>query len=162
MNRTNSNTRQSSKNQPASAARRQRTRGFTLIELMIVVAIISILGAIAYPSYQEYVRKSRRAEGRTALIELLQQQERYMTQNNTYLAVSTAGDNTVPLKMFSGDARDKAAYWLGARACTNQTIANCVQVFGVPKYTDPAITELNVTSTGVKSCSGNDTSVCWK
>jgi type IV pilus assembly protein PilE len=142
---------------------KKHSKGFTLIELMIVVAIVGILAAIAYPSYQEYVRKTRRAEGRTALIELLQQQERYMTQNNTYLAIATAGDNTVPLKTFSGDARASAAYWLGARACTNQTIANCVQVFGVPKYyTDPAITELTLTSTGVKSCTGNNTSVCWK
>ena len=137
--------------------------GFTLIEMMITVAIVSILASIAYPSYAEYMRKTRRAEGRTALMELLQQQERYMTQNNTYLAIATAGDSGVAFKTFSGDSRSNAAYWLGARACPNQTINNCVQVFGVPKYyTDPSITELTVTSTGVKSCTGNNTSVCWK
>lgn len=140
----------------------QKNEGFTLIELMIVVAIIGILAAVAYPSYQEYVRKSRRAEGRTALMELLQQQERYMTQNNTYLAISTAGATSTPFKTWSGDNRTSAAYWLGARACTNQTIANCVQVFGIPKYTEPALTELNITSTGVKGCSGSNTAVCWK
>lgn len=140
----------------------KRSRGFTLIEVMIVVAIIGVLASIAYPSYQEYVRKSRRAEGRTAMMEMLQQQERYMTQNNTYLAVSTAGATSTPFKTFSGDNRDTAAYWLGARACTGQTIDNCVQVFGVPKYTDPAITELTITSTGVKGCTATNTSVCWK
>ena len=41
-----------------------RSRGFTLIELMIVVAVIAVLGAIALPSYQDYVRKGRRADGR--------------------------------------------------------------------------------------------------
>lgn len=142
---------------------KRRFKGFTLIELMITVAVISILATIAYPSYAEYMRKTRRAEGRTAMMELLQQQERYMTQNNTYLAIATAGDNTVAFKTFSGDSRGSAAYWLGARACPNQAINNCVQVFGVPKYyADPSITELTVTSTGVKSCTGNNTNVCWK
>jgi len=145
-----------------SMSARKQSRGFTLIELMIVVAVIGILASVAYPSYQEYVRKSKRAEGRTALMELLQQQERYMTQNNTYLAISTAGSTSTPFKTFSGDSRSTAAYWLGARACTGQTIDNCVQVFAEPKYTDPSITELNITSTGVKGCTGNNTSVCWK
>lgn len=138
-------------------------RGFTLIELMIVVAVVGVLAAVAYPSYQEYVRKAKRAEGRTAMLEMLQQQERYMTQNNTYLAFAV-GATTVPFKTYSGDRGSTvAAYWLGARACTGQTIANCVQVFGQPKYyTDPSITELTITSTGVKSCTGSNTAVCWK
>ena len=51
--------------------------GFTLVEVMIVVAIVGILASIAYPSYQESVRKGRRAQARTALSELVQQQERY-------------------------------------------------------------------------------------
>lgn len=135
--------------------------GFTLIELMIVVAIVAILAAVAYPAYTDSVRKGRRAEGRTALLEVLQQQERYMTQNNTYLAFS-AGATNVPFKTFSGENSANSAYSIGARACTGQTIANCVQVFGTPKYTDPAITELNITSTGVKSCTGGNTGVCWK
>ena len=50
------------------------SHGFTLIELMIVVAIVAILASIAYPSYKDSVLKSRRAEARTALSELLQQQ----------------------------------------------------------------------------------------
>ena len=61
-------------------------KGFTLIELMIVVAIVAILAAVAYPAYTESVRKGKRAQGRTALAELLQQQERFMTQRNCYLA----------------------------------------------------------------------------
>jgi len=136
--------------------------GFTLIELMIVVAIVAILAAVAYPSYLDSVRKGKRAEGRTALIETLQQQERYMTQYNTYLAVDPDAVTTIPFKRFSGENVASSAYKIGARACTGQTIANCVQVYGVPKYTDPAVTELNITSTGVKSCTGSNTSVCWK
>ena len=135
-------------------------QGFTLIELMITVAVIAILGSLAYPSYQESVRKARRAEGRVTLMEVLQQQERYMTQYNTYLSFTAGADNT-PFKNFSGDKKSSAAYLVGARACTNQQIGNCVQVFATPTYTDPFVTELNITSTGVKACEGSKPSVCW-
>lgn len=68
------------------AARRiQRGSGFTLIELMIAVAIVGILAAIAYPSYQEQVRKGRRADAMAQLVTLAQAYERYYTSNNTYV-----------------------------------------------------------------------------
>ena len=66
------------------------SRGFTLVELMIVVAIVGILGAIAYPSYQDHVRKTRRADGKTALLQAVQVAERFFTQNNTYAGAPTA------------------------------------------------------------------------
>lgn len=58
--------------------------GFTLIEVMIVVAIIGILAAVAYPSYQESVRKSARADAQADLMELAQISERFFTTNNRY------------------------------------------------------------------------------
>lgn len=61
-----------------------RLRGFTLIELMIVVAVIAILAAIAYPSYQEQVRKGRRADAMAQMMTLAQAYERSYTSNNTY------------------------------------------------------------------------------
>jgi len=62
----------------------KRTSGFTLIELMIVVAIIGILGAIAYPSYIDSVRKGRRSDGMDALTAAMQKQEVYRANNATY------------------------------------------------------------------------------
>jgi type IV pilus assembly protein PilE len=61
-------------------------RGFTLIELMIVVLVIAIIAAIAYPNYTEHVRKTRRAEGQAALAELSNRLERCFTRFNSYTA----------------------------------------------------------------------------
>jgi type IV pilus assembly protein PilE len=58
--------------------------GFTLIELMITVAIIAIIAAIAYPSYQEQVRETRRANAKADLLELSSYMERYYTERFTY------------------------------------------------------------------------------
>ncbi len=59
-------------------------RGFTLIEIMIVVAIIGILAAVAYPQYQEYQMKSRRSEGRTLLTQIAAKQEQFFQDNRRY------------------------------------------------------------------------------
>ncbi|WP_425491783.1 type IV pilin protein [Luteimonas saliphila] len=65
--------------QKAAWARQRAVRGFTLIELMIVVAIVAVLAAIAYPSYADSVRKSKRGHAKAALVELAQRAERYRT-----------------------------------------------------------------------------------
>ena len=61
-----------------------RHGGFTLIELMIVIAIIGILAGIAYPQYSQYVQKSRRADGQLALLEEVQALERCKSTRYTY------------------------------------------------------------------------------
>lgn len=61
-----------------------REAGFTLIELMIVVAIVAILSAVAYPSYKEYIAKGRRAEMKTVLLSAQQWMERFYTENYRY------------------------------------------------------------------------------
>ncbi len=63
---------------------KKKLSGFTLIELMVTVVIIGILAAVAYPSYQDSVKQSRRAAAQVALVSLGNAMERVFTQNNTY------------------------------------------------------------------------------
>ncbi|HKT27389.1 type IV pilin protein [Dyella sp.] len=63
---------------------RRHQRGFTLIELMIVVAIVAILAAIAIPQYRKYVQKSNRATAKSALLDLSRREETYYSTNNSY------------------------------------------------------------------------------
>lgn len=78
----------------------KKQSGFTLIELMIVVAIVGILAGIAWPSYQEHVRSTRRADAQGALMGLAQAMERHFTQNGTYAGAAADGN---------GDASDDGA-----------------------------------------------------
>jgi type IV pilus assembly protein PilE len=73
----------------------QRTRGFTLLELMIVVAIIAILAAIAYPSYQRFAFRTRRTDGQNFAMQIAAAEERWYTNFNTY-STSLVGATTGP------------------------------------------------------------------
>lgn len=78
-------------------------RGFTLIELMVVVVMIAILVAVAFPSYQNSIMKSRRVIAKTALLDIAAREEKYFSVNNVYTANLT-GSNSLGLA--SADLQD--------------------------------------------------------
>lgn len=71
-------------------------RGFTLVEIMIVIAVIGILSAIAFPSYQDYLIKGRRAAAQSHLMEIAQQQQQYLLDARAYAADLTTLNLTTP------------------------------------------------------------------
>ena len=87
----------------SSTLRRGHT-GFTLIELMIVVAVVAILAAIAYPSYREQIAKSRRADAQRALSEAEQYLRRYFAAKDTYEDAELPNGLTTSPRPGSGEA----------------------------------------------------------
>jgi len=74
----------------------QRNAGFTLIEMLITVAVLSILAAIAYPSYQDQVRKSRRAEAQSLLMDIGTRQQQRLLDVRSYAASTAALNVNMP------------------------------------------------------------------
>jgi type IV pilus assembly protein PilE len=99
----------------------RHSRGFTLIELMIVVAIIAIIAAVAVPSYRDSVWKGKRGEAKAALLKTLQAEERAYTANNAYTCYpsGTAPCTNAPsgaFPQFSGDNLANSRYTVAAVA----------------------------------------------
>jgi type IV pilus assembly protein PilE len=143
-------------------------RGFSLIEMLIVLAILSILGAAAYPSYTGYIVRTKRTEGQLALIEAMQQQERYRLQHNSYAEFpSDDGDAAAQgFRWWSGATAGRSAYELDAHACPGQDIADCVQLRARPgtdrvdsHFRDPECGALTLDSVGVRAAQGQGR--CW-
>ena len=78
------------------AASARRVRGFSLIELMIVLVVIGVLSAIAYPAYQDYVRRANRSAAQAFMMTIAARQEQYLLTNRSYAATTAALNLTAP------------------------------------------------------------------
>lgn len=133
---------------------RKYMQGVTLMELLIVVVIISILTAIAYPSYQQFIAKAKRNEAKACLLQIATLQERFYLSNNTY----TADMTNLGFGAAGNVLTDSGAY-----VCS-VTVANANTFAAVATY-QKADAELGKCATftidgsGVKSSTPNND--CW-
>jgi type IV pilus assembly protein PilE len=153
-------------NMPFQAPRTGQ-RGFTLIEVMIAVAIIGILLRLAFPAYQNSVMKSRRADAKTALLDLAQREERYLAMSNQYTtsapALGYASTATVtvaaPMTIQNGAS---SFYTLAVSAPTTTTFTATATPTGVQLSKDTQCGAFVITSTGQQTVSGTGNPTdCW-
>ncbi len=134
----------------------QRLRGITLIELLIVITIVGILAAIAYPAYGNYVAKARRAEARGALYDLLQRQERLFSVSGRF------STSFVDIGMPAGPNKtEHQTHLLGLAVGPSGDIATSVSMTATPIIADSPCGVLTLTSAHVKSASGTQPAICW-
>jgi type IV pilus assembly protein PilE len=167
-----------------TSSSKKRTYGFTLIELMIVVLVVSILVGVAVPTYQNQVRKSRRTDAKTALLDMAGREAKFMTLNNAYTATpaQVGYSGSFPQTIGSGQyytmsvctstAAGTSATTVacpGAAAGTTSFIIAAVPVAGTSQAKDGSCQYFAVDNTGAQYASsssagppGTDTtSTCW-
>ena len=143
----------------------KKSKGFTLLELMIVVAIIGIIAALGYPSYQEQVAKTRRADCGGALVGLANAMERFYSVNSTYLGagVSAANTGAPAATLYSSTCPvdgGTPSYNLSISAATASTYT--LQAVPTGPQTGDRCGTLTLSNTGVKNVSGAESGVTWE
>jgi type IV pilus assembly protein PilE len=130
----------------ALAARNGKANGFTLVELMIVVAVLAILASIGYPSYQKYMYASRRAEAQSELLKIQLGLEKWRANNNSYTTSLANAGFTDTNTYYNYDIINVTASTYTIRATAQGTQTG-----------DTGCTPVTLTQSAVKGPSG-----CWK
>ena len=138
------------------AAPRAAQRGFTIVELMITVVVVAILTSLGYATYTEQISKSRRAAARALVMDVMQHEERFYTENSTYTTALTAMGYGATLYT------DRNAHSISLAAGATGTIATSVAVTATAVLTDAKCTALTLTSANAQSGTGSNSTVCWR
>lgn len=144
-------------------------KGFTLIELMITVAIVGILAAVAFPSYTSYIAKARRADARTQLASAQQWIEKFYSESYDYARNTAGGSSTTAFnaqpfsqspRVGDGSAMYVLTLTVSASPATTYTLS-ATPVAGGSMSSDVCGT-LTLSNTGRRGAGGGDILKCWK
>ena len=137
------------------------SRGFTLIELMIVIVIVAILAAIAIPGYTSQIRKSRRTEARNALLDAGAREERFFATNNYYTVAGTdlGYGAALPVNVGNNYYQLSGTCTIVNTKCTDYTLtATAINA----QLKDASCASLTLTSVGAQTSTGTATAAtCW-
>jgi type IV pilus assembly protein PilE len=147
---------------------RARTEGYTLIELVVVVALVGIVAMLAVPSYRDYVLRAHRTEARAALLSLASAQEEFYLQCNTYTSVLEASGATscAPARMAFPVVTETGRYQVRVTAADSVSwSASAIATAGSPQYEDGACRVLRLNAEGIRASSAADgratDTTCW-
>jgi type IV pilus assembly protein PilE len=131
--------------------KRKKSFGFTLVEVLITVAIIGILSSVAYPSYVDYVVRANRSEGLRELVRIANLQEQYYVDNRSYTALMTdLGLDADPF------LTENSHYSIDATV-VNDTFTLVATAKGTQALKDTSCGTISITNTGKKT----PVSICW-
>lgn len=149
----------------------RRGRGLTLIELMVVVAVVAILASIVFPAYENYIRSVRRGEGRAVAMAIAQAQERFFTVNGRYYTGARPASVFGATATVDSNLSCKGCTWPNCNwnQCTSAkgyytlaVTAGTVTVTRTPSTADPYCTAMTVSlRTGAQGGTGSDPAKCW-
>ena len=136
--------------------------GFTLIEILIVVAILGVLASIALPAYQDSVRRSNRAEAKGELLIVAGEQERFFSSNNSYSTDATPLVIETPTNLTTRTT-DNGFYSIAVAAGGTGDITTSFVATATPQgdQANDACTTLTISSTGVRGATGGTVDECW-
>lgn len=147
---------------PALQRLSRRTRGFTLIEVMIVIVIVAILVSIALPAYQESMNKGRRADAKSGLMDAANRLERFMLDRNTYTDTMTdLGFGADPAVSEEGYYSFDVVAPTAACPIGSCYVLEAIPVAGGIQADDGKCTKFILASTGAKTAEGSAAAECW-
>ncbi len=143
-----------------------KKQGFTLVELVVVVAMVGILAAIAIPNYQDSVKKSRRMDAEGALVGFANAMERYFTEHNSYKSAATGGGDTgsPPATLYSNQSPvDGGTKYYDLRISAADDTTYTLEATPAGAQAGDLCGVLTVDNTGVKNAKKNNVAVpnCW-